>query len=609
MASTDVNHAQIYGRSTNSTDSKDSTGSDPYTCFESVKVKDKLSSSNDSSIKSTDSQCCSQCHEESRINRLAASHHSGPYENPVLSKATEEIEASNRAIVPTNTHNEGRGQVNQGFADSGPFQSIQEDSLNSIFTDTDITSTTYIMRPDIHVPKDKYNLPRFTTPIGELQYQPRKTECTIPWRDSGPWTPINHSLSVVETETVIEPPNGFAILDSIEDTETVIEPPSEIDILDSIEDTETVFGPPTGISMRNNSEDDFENYHKSSKNCPLRIMILIIVIGCISGGVTWVIYNKYFLGSKDTPTVITVDLPDFPDKCENDISIARVGEQMCIPYTQKFTSSPTGIHVRQLSSQYLSILQGFSVNVSSDEFEQQNGSWIINFNSSRTDQQLRFMKGKATCDSVGIYEITIEYDDGNVSSSEFEIKLKDPQLQHSVTRINDSIHVHCEMIKTCVASSLALFVNDGGSSRMIPNMNVCSDNHQESGTTVSADAIIPASWFSGNMTISCVPLMTDPGLAANLTSTTRIPVCEGDCVPNCTDDPQSEAYFPDKNDCTKFYQCSNGKLVFQTCASTTYWSPSECTCDHFDDEICNKDTNKFFKPLLAIEKCTKTLFV
>ncbi|OPL21374.1 hypothetical protein AM593_06776, partial [Mytilus galloprovincialis] len=112
--------------------------------------------------------------EDSRINRLAASHHSGPYENPVLSKATDEIEASNRAIVPTNTQNEERGQVNQGFADSGPFQSIQEDSLNSIFTDTDITSTTYIMRPDIHVPKDKHDIPRFTTPIGEQQYQPRK---------------------------------------------------------------------------------------------------------------------------------------------------------------------------------------------------------------------------------------------------------------------------------------------------------------------------------------------------------------------------------------------------------------------------------------------------
>lgn len=34
--------------------------------------------------------------------------------------------------MPTNIQNEERGQVNQGFADSGPFQSIQEDSLNSV---------------------------------------------------------------------------------------------------------------------------------------------------------------------------------------------------------------------------------------------------------------------------------------------------------------------------------------------------------------------------------------------------------------------------------------------------------------------------------------------
>ncbi|VDI20101.1 Hypothetical predicted protein, partial [Mytilus galloprovincialis] len=319
------------------------------------------------------------------------------------------------------------------------------------------------------------------------------------------------------------------------------------------------------LEKHHKSKKDLEKHHKSKKDLEK--------------------HHKSKKGSKDTPTAITDDLPDFPDKCENDISIARVGEQICIPYTQKFTSSPSGIYVRQKSSQYLSVLQGFSVNVSSDDFEQQNGGWIINYNSSRTDQQLRFMMGRATCDSVGIYEITIKYDDGNVSSGEFEIKLKDPQLQHSVSRINDSIHVHCEMIKTCVASSLALFVNDGGSSRMIPNINVCSDNHQESGTTVSADAIIPASWLSGNMTISCVPLMTDSGLAANLTSTIRIPACEGDCVPDCKDDPQSEAYFPDKNDCSKFYQCSNGKLVFQTCGSSTYWSPSKCTCDHFDDEI------------------------
>lgn len=105
--------------------------------------------------------------------------------------------------------------------------------------------------------------------------------------------------------------------------------------------------------------------------------------------------------------------------------------------------------------------------------------------------------------------------------------ITDSKLEQRVTRINNTIHVYCGMMKTCKASSLALFVNDGNSSRMIPNINVCSNNDEESGTTVSADAKIPASRFSRNQTISCVPLMTDPELAANLTSTTGIPVCEG----------------------------------------------------------------------------------
>lgn len=103
----------------------------------------------------------------------------------------------------------------------------------------------------------------------------------------------------------------------------------------------------------------------------------------------------------------------------------------------------------------------------------------------------------------------------------------DPQLKQIVTRINDNIHVHCEMTKTCMASSLALFVNDGGSSRLIPDIDVCSFTDKNSGTTVSADAIIHVSQLSENQTISCVPLMTNMELAANLTSTSGIPVCEG----------------------------------------------------------------------------------
>ncbi|XP_076095329.1 uncharacterized protein LOC143066215 [Mytilus galloprovincialis] len=296
----------------------------------------------------------------------------------------------------------------------------------------------------------------------------------------------------------------------------------------------------------------------------------------------------------------------FVDKCENDISTATVGEPICIPYTQQFTSNPSGIQVKQVSSQYFSALPSFSINVSSDTVSQKNEDWIVNFNISRPDQQLRFIKENATCDSIGIYEITIESDDGNDTSFEFEIRFQDPQLEQSVTRLNDKVFVHCEMKKTCMASSLALFVNDKGSSRLIPDIDVCSFTDKNSGTTVSADEVIHVSQLSENQTISCVPLMMNMELAANLTSTSGIPVCEGDCVPDCKDDAQGEAYFPDKNDCTQFYQCSNGQLVSQSCSLSTYWSTSKCTCVHFNDEICNKDTNS---PLLSIEKCTNASLV
>ncbi|CAC5405604.1 unnamed protein product [Mytilus coruscus] len=302
--------------------------------------------------------------------------------------------------------------------------------------------------------------------------------------------------------------------------------------------------------------------------------------------------------------------PPIPDQCEKDISSATIGEQICIPYTQKFTSSPSSIHVRQLTSQYFNALEVFVVNVSSDNFVQQNGDWIVNFNSSRTDQQFRFMKEKATCDNIGIYEITLEYGDGNITSIEFEISLKDPKLQHSVTRINDSIHVHCEMRNTCKVKSLALLVNHGESSRLIPDINDCSNNDRNSSSTVSADAIIPVSRFSGNQTISCVPLMTDPKLAANLTSTMGIPVCGGgDCVPNCKDDPHGVAYFRDRHICNIFYQCSNGDMISQTCPLSTYWSHSECTCVHFNDEICDRITYRFFQPVTSFVKCTNASLV
>ncbi|CAC5405608.1 unnamed protein product [Mytilus coruscus] len=552
MASTGVYPAK------NLNGSGSSIESSPYAVFEEVQRKDQAEEENEATSRNN-LHTNNRNEEGGRINHGFAN--SVPLqEEDRLNSAEEENEATNRNTLHTNNWNKEKGQINHGFTD------IPVDSLDSIYTATDITSNEFMMRPDIHVLKDKNDLPKFTTPMDEWQFQPHKNE------------------------NFTEATDGINMIDNNEDRSYI----ANSELFEN--------------SRRNSVYSDLENHRKRNKNCLLRILILMFIVGCISGTVAWIIHNKYFLGSKDPPTII-IDPPIFPDKCENDISTATVGEQMCIPYTQKFTGSPSGIHVKQLSSQYLSALHGFSVNVSSDTFEQQNGGWIINYNSSRTDQQIRFMMGKAKCDSIGIYKITIEYGDGNVTSSEFEIKLKDPQLQQSVTRINDSIHVHCEMIKTCMASSLALFVNDEGSSRMIPDINVCSNNDKESGTTVSVDAIIPASWLSGNMTISCVPLMTDPKLAANLTSTTGIPVCEGDCVPDCKDDPQGEAYFPDKNVCTNFYQCSNGKLVSQTCSLSTYWSTSECTCVHFDDEICHRDTNRFFKPLLSIEKCTNASLV
>ncbi|CAG2220509.1 unnamed protein product [Mytilus edulis] len=178
----------------------------------------------------------------------------------------------------------------------------------------------------------------------------------------------------------------------------------------------------------------------------------------------------------------------------------------------------------------------------------------------------------------------------------------EPQLNHSVTRYNDSIHVHCEMTNTCKTSSVALFLNDGESSRLIPVMNDCSNHDRKSSSKVSADAIIPTWRFSGNQTISCVPLMTDPELAANLTSTTGIPVCQGtDCVPNCKDNPHGIAYYGDKHICNIFYQCSNGEIVLQNCSSSTYWAQSECTCVHFDDDICDRKTYRFLKPVLFLK--------
>ncbi|VDI12038.1 Hypothetical predicted protein [Mytilus galloprovincialis] len=461
-------------------------------------------------------------------------------------------------------------------------------SINSDYDDP--TTKKFMLQPGIHVPSNMKDTPNFNNimRMGNMQFllQHQVTSSHSSFHNND--VKLND-----ENEGESEPDQTSNSSRHDRTTWPKIDRPTVDEELDT---RDHVYLPSDDVSIQSSS------YFKSQKKkCNWRKWIIIIfVYSCLSVVAALIVQNEY--GSKKetpgdppTPSLIV-------DKCENDISTATVGEQICIPYTQQFTSNPSGIQVKQVSSQYLSALPSFSINVSSDTVSQKKENWIVYFNISRPDQQLRLMKENATCDSIGIYEITIEYDDGNFTSFKFEISFKDPQLKQIVTRINYNIHVHCEMTKTCMASSLALFVNDGGSSRLIPDIDVCSFTDKNSGTTVSADAIIHVSQLSENQTISCVPLMTNMELAANLTSTS-------DCIPDCKDDPQSEAYFPDKNDCTKFYQCSNGKLVFQTCSSTTYWSPSKCTCDHFDDEICNKDTNKFFKPLLSIEKCIKASLV
>lgn len=101
-----------------------------------------------------------------------------------------------------------------------------------------------------------------------------------------------------------------------------------------------------------------------------------------------------------------------------------IGQRICIPYTQQLTSDPSVIHISQLSTQYLRARKVFSFNVSSTSFVQQNGVWIVSYNSSRLDQPIIFVQEKATCDNIGNNEITIVFTDGNVTSFESEIILE-----------------------------------------------------------------------------------------------------------------------------------------------------------------------------------------
>lgn len=81
------------------------------------------------------------------------------------------------------------------------------------------------------------------------------------------------------------------------------------------------------------------------------------------------------------------------------------------------------------------------------------------------------------------------------------------------------------------------------------------------------------------------------------------------CVPNCKDDPQGAAYFQDKHICNIFYQCSNGDMILQNCSNETSWSHSECICVHFNYDICDKKTFRFFQPAMSFAKCTKMTWV
>ncbi|VDI45014.1 Hypothetical predicted protein [Mytilus galloprovincialis] len=655
MDSTGATYAQELCEST------DSKKSDPYATFDGARTDQELSSS-DSSGKSKDSEGSSVGYANiTEISRDTCSVPSANHNITQLNAINVDEVASAETKSNDSIHNEsGQIYINQSFIeDSGSSANSGSSTKNESFGNSGPFETDILTS----------DMPIFTATKGRHKfYQNWKTGKDVCWNDSTTWPGFKHRCCLNEiTFSQLEPhspAHNVSIIDPVDqhiDDEVKVntfppqiadlplpppnpmhnavdlQPPDEIAIaflplppaypehndldLQPPDEVAAYLPLPPAYPEHNavnlQPPDDVAVIHEdpgwqpprniciwnSSANKKLTVIVCICL--CIGGALLFSTKFNNLLDSeilKDPPFTVAVPIPD---KCEKEISAALFGERICIPYTQKFTSSPSGVHVRQLSSQYFSKLEVFSANVSSDEFVQQFGNWIINFNSSRTDQQFRFVKEKATCDSIGNYEITIDYGNENVTSFEFEIGFKDSKLEQRVTRINNTIHVYCGMMKTCKASSLALFVNDGNSSRMIPNINVCSNNDEESGTTVSADAKIPASRFSRNQTISCVPLMTDPELAANLTSTTGIPVCEGgDCVPDCRNDPQGEAYYPDKYICNIFHQCSNGDTISQTCPLSTYWSPSKCTCVNFDDEICDQNTYRFYKPLMSIDKCT-----
>lgn len=84
------------------------------------------------------------------------------------------------------------------------------------------------------------------------------------------------------------------------------------------------------------------------------------------------------------------------------------------------------------------------------------------------------------------------------------------------------------MTANCIASSLVLVVNHEQPSKEVPDTNVCSNKDRIGDKKLSVDKTFRISKLSENQTISCVPIMKNIELAANLTSTTTLPFCEGD---------------------------------------------------------------------------------
>ena len=68
----------------------------------------------------------------------------------------------------------------------------------------------------------------------------------------------------------------------------------------------------------------------------------------------------------------------------------------------------------------------------------------------------------------------------------------------------------------------------------------------------------------------------------------------GEWAPSSTPEPASEAaskcregdYYPDPQDCKKFFHCASGKLHLQACGAGLYWNQEKSKCDWADGTQC-----------------------